>query len=289
MGKKLQDILNECIDAVLQGDEIEQCLARYPEYAQELEPLLRLAFATKRVSSSLEPRPEFKAATRYRFFSALSAKKQSRKPWLGLFRRHRFVLGDQSRWAFAMAATLLIFLSSAGMVYASSDAVPGDVLYPVKTATEQGQLFITYDEKARDGLYLRFAWRRLQELEALSLRKRAIPDHVLDKMAVYTGHVADRVGYYESEDVSEELLQLTSKQQKVLEAMSNMMPMGARHAFRKAMTSSEEGNKRALEAMQKLRMRMMMPSDEKDSPSLAPSPLPSPRSMRPPMSGRGGN
>ena len=38
--RDLEHILDLCIDALNRGDSIEQCLARHPKYADELEPLL---------------------------------------------------------------------------------------------------------------------------------------------------------------------------------------------------------------------------------------------------------
>ena len=42
--KQFNTILDECLERLLTGQEtVEQCLQRYPEYATELEPLLRTA------------------------------------------------------------------------------------------------------------------------------------------------------------------------------------------------------------------------------------------------------
>ena len=42
--KQFNNILDECLESLLTGQEtVEQCLQRYPEYAAELEPLLRTA------------------------------------------------------------------------------------------------------------------------------------------------------------------------------------------------------------------------------------------------------
>ena len=63
--RAFDDILNECLDRLLfEGDTVEQCLASYPEQADELKPLLQIAVATKR-TSNIQPGAEFRARARY--------------------------------------------------------------------------------------------------------------------------------------------------------------------------------------------------------------------------------
>ena len=45
---ELGQVLDICLDHVLRdGGSVESCLRRYPHYATELEPLLRLALETR--------------------------------------------------------------------------------------------------------------------------------------------------------------------------------------------------------------------------------------------------
>ena len=41
--KRLADILNRCLEEIAAGETIGACLARYPEHAAELGPLLAMA------------------------------------------------------------------------------------------------------------------------------------------------------------------------------------------------------------------------------------------------------
>ena len=61
--RDLEHILDLCIDALNRGDSIEQCLARHPEYADELEPLLITAQEIIAVPQPL-PSPELKSETK---------------------------------------------------------------------------------------------------------------------------------------------------------------------------------------------------------------------------------
>jgi len=65
----LDEALAECLDSVESGDSIEECLARHPELARELEPLLRTAVGLQQLFD-VDPRPSFQRAARQRFITA---------------------------------------------------------------------------------------------------------------------------------------------------------------------------------------------------------------------------
>ena len=164
MAERFENILSECIDRMLQGESVEQCLARCPEQARELEPLLRTAVAA-REASTVEPRPEFKAQVRYQIQSRLSARgrKTSQKGMP--------VLGWVPRWAVVVALMfLVILLAGSSTVAASSDSVPGDTLYSVKTTTERVRLFVAFSDIAKAKLQAEFAGRRVEEMARMAQR-----------------------------------------------------------------------------------------------------------------------
>ncbi len=167
MAGRFDDILSDCTERLLQGESVEQCLARYPEQAAELEPLLRVAAAARRTSSAVEPRPEFKARVRHEVQSQLRS--EGRKPEA----KRTPALHWMPRWA--MAAVTLVFvvlLAGTTTVAASSETVPGDTLYSVKTASEQVQLKLTFSKAAKAKLQARFAERRVWETARLAEKGR---------------------------------------------------------------------------------------------------------------------
>jgi hypothetical protein len=54
------------------------------------------------------------------------------------------------------------------VAYASGDTLPGDTLYPIKTAVENVQLLLTFDEASAARLQIEFAQRRIGEMKALA-------------------------------------------------------------------------------------------------------------------------
>lgn len=66
----IESVLDECLRAIQQDHAtVAECLARYPDYAQELEPLLEIALAIENVGD-ISPSEEFKQATRARLLLA---------------------------------------------------------------------------------------------------------------------------------------------------------------------------------------------------------------------------
>ena len=155
--KEFKDILDECLQRMLaDGQSLEDCLAAYPQQADELKPLLLTAFSAKHASDSLEPHPEFKARARYQLQSELShmATRKKGNPF--------FVW--RLRWATVLTAALVMFLTSGGLVAASSNSMPGSPLYPLKLAVEQLQINLTFSDIGKTKLYSQFVDRRVEEI-----------------------------------------------------------------------------------------------------------------------------
>ena len=76
MSKKFDDILNECLDRVARGEDVEQCLRDYPELASELKPLLETASKVQASSDAVQPRPQFRTAVKHQFLAQVRATEQ---------------------------------------------------------------------------------------------------------------------------------------------------------------------------------------------------------------------
>jgi hypothetical protein len=153
--KEFDNIFNECMERLLvKGESLQQCLARYPEQAAELKPLLETALAA-REASTIQPRPDFKARARYQFRSALKemAAGKSRTSW-----------GWFPRWATVMAIVLVLVLGGGGTVAAADSSMPDSPLYSVKLVTERVRLTLTPSQMGRARIYAQLADRRVTEI-----------------------------------------------------------------------------------------------------------------------------
>ena len=159
MVEPFENILNESLERLRQGESVEQCLARYPQQAAELAPLLRVAADFQKASSAVKPRPEFKARARYELQSQLHAKERKTEPKKTSF------IHWMPRWAVAVASVILIFLvAGTGTVAASTSSMPDDTLYPVKLAAEQVRLGLTRGDIKKARVNVRLADRRVKEI-----------------------------------------------------------------------------------------------------------------------------
>lgn len=178
-GKEFNNILDECLERILGGETLEQCLKLYPEQAAELKPLLETVLAVKE-ASAVEPRPEFKARARYQFRSALQEKAAGRsRPFFGWI----------PRWATIVTIVLVLLLAGGGTVVAASNSMPDSILYPVKLATENVQLALTPSQIGKARLCAGFADKRVAEIIYMAnkgdaQRVEAITERLDDRLAM---------------------------------------------------------------------------------------------------------
>lgn len=57
--RPFEAVLGECVDALLAGATVDECLARYPDRADELEPLLRVGVEVAQNPTPAMPQPAF--------------------------------------------------------------------------------------------------------------------------------------------------------------------------------------------------------------------------------------
>ena len=178
------DILNDCLERMAAGEDIERCAGRYPEHADELLPLLRVAAATAQAAASVSYRPEAKARGLARLNQALADRgvgNRWRIPFLWPPIAKPVVVG--------FVGVLLTVVAAGGTTMASSDSVPGDPLYWVKTTKENISLKLPQSDMGKARAHARLAGERgeemrrlvetgrLQEAERLSTRMRRHLDH----------------------------------------------------------------------------------------------------------------
>jgi len=169
---------------LVKGETTEQCLQRYPEYADELKPLLATALSINKLSA-VEPRPEFRDRARHQFYSALQkAELKKSRPLFGW--------AWQPRWAVTVAIALFLVLAGGGTVVASGNSMPDEPLYTVKLATEQVQLFFTRSTVSRAELYAKLADKRVAEIVSMAdENKPAQIAQATERLDTYLTKIAD--------------------------------------------------------------------------------------------------
>ena len=137
MSKEFDDALNDCLERIASGEELEACLGDYPAFRQDLVPLMQLAQAMSNVAATTLPNPEAKSRNFQRFMMATRTIHRSpdQFSWLS------------TRWiplarpiAVSIGAIMLLIMTAGVTTAASSDSITGDRLYWVKTTKETIQL-----------------------------------------------------------------------------------------------------------------------------------------------------
>nr|KXH70640.1 MAG: hypothetical protein AM324_00915 [Candidatus Thorarchaeota archaeon SMTZ1-83] len=160
MRKDIETILDWCLDEMKKGRSVDYCLNLYPELTPQLEPLLRLAGNIQETPTP-EPRREAINMTLMKIGEVAAARRRERAV------RERFS-GLPFVWRPAFAKALAFSLITAVAVLTvgvlSARSLPGDLLYPLKLATERVRFTLTRTAEGKAELRLTFAGARLEEL-----------------------------------------------------------------------------------------------------------------------------
>jgi len=160
--KRRARIIGDCIEMVQTGQMSKSdCTRKYPNLADELNSAFLSVDAISSIAFS-KTDPLYQRKRKINLMQKLPDRENIVTKRLD----HRYRLQNLKRrfvmtWV-VIVTTILSLISGAGAVYASSDALPGDTLYPVKTWVEDVQLAIA-PEDVDAGLLIRFAEHRVQE------------------------------------------------------------------------------------------------------------------------------
>lgn len=173
---ELEIALEESLDRIQnRGATIEECLVDFPRLSSELRPLL-LAAAQLESLQEIKPDRQFKEKARADLVNFMKAGLAPKQP----VRQVQLPLRPtrSMRFATALAVLFLAFIS-AGTGLAQS-AVPGDLLYPWKRATERIWLGFSKNDYEVELILSR---RRYTELLAVfgrpELEQTTLQDYVL--------------------------------------------------------------------------------------------------------------
>lgn len=164
MDEHLEAALVDCLDALEQGQPIDQVLARYPELASELRPMLKTAVTLPQLN--VQPSLAAQHRSRDAFLAQAAAQKEVKtvrpSPWFNL---RRILMPIAS-------LALIMILFAAGLGPLSAGALPGDTLYEVKLLVENARSAFAANPAADAALTEQFNQRRIQEIGALLVQNR---------------------------------------------------------------------------------------------------------------------
>jgi hypothetical protein len=191
MNQKFDHILDECIRALKAGDSIDACLQRYPQYADALRPLLKMAAACMDIE---KPEVTIQAvrASEQMMLAAFHEKKAAQpvsKAILSRYTQREQVGNNQNQTngirkeKLPMSAKLklliagllvTIFVASSGVIVASANSLPSDTLYPVKEAVQRVQLLFAFNENGRQRVEQRIYDDYLRDIKQVIAEGREV-------------------------------------------------------------------------------------------------------------------
>lgn len=185
MAQDIELVLDRCIYEMRKGKGAAEIIANYPDYAKQLWPLLKLVGEMEALPLP-SPSPNAIAATLINVGRQMAHSEAPRKSrsasnnilngisFENIFRRPGLA------WAFNGALALVVVLFGAATISAGS--LPGDVLYPVKLATEKVKFLLTFDSEKKAELRLTFSDKRLEEMVEAFQRSNTLDTTVLKAM-----------------------------------------------------------------------------------------------------------
>jgi hypothetical protein len=152
MNNDLETILDTCLSQIEAGEAtVEECLARHPDYATQLKPLLNAATKLAR-GRDVVPDPSYRMRARSQLNVYMQQHPQRKR-----------VSPVFWRFAVGLVTVTMLFLAS-GTAFAQQ-ALPGDRLYNWKLTSEHIWRFTSSDQLEYD---IALSNRRMNELMEVS-------------------------------------------------------------------------------------------------------------------------
>ncbi len=182
MEKDLEKILDDCIDELRKGGSVESILAKYPEYISEIKPLLELVQAMEQLPKP-EPSADALSAALVSIGEEIALLRPVEFPELKKKRRSIFgKLVQQPRLAWTLSAAFVLVLMFVGISTVSANSVPGDILYPLKLATEKVSFLLAFSSEKKAELRLTFSEQRTKEIRRVLQKSGKLDEGLLNAM-----------------------------------------------------------------------------------------------------------
>jgi uncharacterized membrane protein YgcG len=163
--ERLEIILDECLAEIESGrSTIADCVARYPDMAAEIEPLLRVGAVLYEVKIAPLPARDVRAI-RGRVLGRVAECRSPREasPRTGMWRLLWASTQPTRVGGLAIALVVVLLVGTLGTYQVAASSLPGDSLYSMKLASESLALTLAPNAAAQAVLHASFAARRVDE------------------------------------------------------------------------------------------------------------------------------
>jgi len=178
MDEQLIEAFDDCLRALEAGAPLDAALARYPQFADDLRPMLLTVQAARPLQPLRVPKQSEEASLARLLTRARDLRRQTRRG---------FSFWPQLTLVARLALIVLVLVAGGmGAASASAQALPGDLLYTIKRAVEQTRLTFA-DAPTRAVLEQQFEQRRLAETQAVITQRREAEVEFTGRVQAITG------------------------------------------------------------------------------------------------------
>lgn len=164
----LYEVLEKCLLEIEQGADVDTVIFRYPEFADELRPILETSIKAMEMAVPEPPSYVVQINRAKVLQHAAQMREAKAKP------ASRIWFASLRRLAVTIAVVLALFVSGNGLVHAASNTIPGDNLYPVKRTWEDVLVLFTFNTQQRETLEIEHENERLDEINELFAEGRSV-------------------------------------------------------------------------------------------------------------------
>jgi hypothetical protein len=210
MKRAIEDILDECLEAVRRGAAVEECLARHAEHAAELRELLAVAKTLERSSVGRRVSPGLATA-----LGTVRAELEHR-------RRSAPVLRNVWNTVRPYLVPAAAVCAAAVLVIMTIRALPGDALYPAKLAGEELLAGLSGGVDNRMEVDMRLADARMAESHAAAQRRGRVDVAALASVHVHAETALSALDRIPETELPSALARMERMHRRHLEMLNDM-------------------------------------------------------------------
>lgn len=254
-----EESLEQCLQELIRTGDVEAGLERYPMHAERLRPLLEMALVTRRYYEVVPEAPAGLTAGRERFLAVATQERARAASQASDTGKTVRMGGRRMRLSFAklfpiLLATLLgAAIFGGGVIWAASDSLPGELLYPVKLAVEDARLTLASAPGGKVAVALGLMEERVEELQVLAAAGRPVPEETTTRMERHIERALTQTAEASDEEMEGLLAQVaerTRTQTQRLEQVQSQAPEQAQAEFRRAVAVCRAGAEAAEAGLQ---------------------------------------
>jgi hypothetical protein len=252
-----EQLLEHCLQEVARTGDIETVLRRYPQHASQLRPLLEMAMTMGCYYTTVPEPPSGLAAGRARLL-ATATQQRARAQATAISTRkeriqHKMKLILATRLVSAILAVVIGTTAvGGGAVWAASDSLPGDFIYPVKLTVENLRMDLARTPEAQVDLTLQFAEERVAEIQAMSETGLPVSEQVTTRMEQHFQHALHQAAWAPEKEMPgllERIARRAQTQVQVLERVRAMAPEEAQAGLKRAQEICQREHEAAMAAL----------------------------------------